>query len=349
MVKFRKWSIKVIYYPEHFYLNLYYITWGKQKMRKISFSIIVSMILLTAIFSATISVSAKPTSSEVNNSGATEYYALIIGTDPEVWCDNDANDMYNVLINNGWKSENVKILTRTQATKDNFINEIDRLDDKEDRNDVVLFFFSGHGGFRAIAFYDGEAYNRDAMSLFWLNLYFNRLDAGKLILIFDTCHAGSLKDKEDSLMRSTSNQFLSEDMNSMRMSIEEGEEEYAGLFGLSGLGRIVIASCGIFEYSYGSPEYQNGYFTYHYVEGLKGYADSDNNGRVSAEEAFDYARSRTIDDTRDNPKTKTQHPTMSDRILGQVEITNMVVSNGYIEFNLEFFVSEETLKERETN
>jgi uncharacterized caspase-like protein len=305
-------------------------------MKKFNFSIIVIIMLATSVFCATISVNAKSTPAEVNSAGKTEYYALLIGTDPDIWCDNDADDMENALINNGWDSQNIEKLTRTQTTKDNFIDEMNFLDSTEDRDDVVLFYFSGHGGNRCIAFYDDwtGTYNRDAMYLIHLSYYFNQLDAKKLILIFDTCHAGSLKMKEDPLMRSTSNQFFSENFNSLQPSIEE-ESDPLGIFGLSGFGRIVIGSCGIFEYAYGSPEYRNGYFTYHYVEGLKGKADSNYNGRVSVEEAFDYAKPRTIEDTKNNHQTKTQHPTMSDRILGQVDITNMDESSRYSETSLE--------------
>jgi uncharacterized caspase-like protein len=114
----------------------------------------------------------------------------------------------------------------------------------------------------------------------------------------------------------------------------EKEDDIVGIFGLSGFGRIVIASCGKYEYSYGSPEYQNGFFTYHYVEGLNGNADSNNNGRVSVEEAFYYARPRTIEDTKNNSKTETQQPTMTDRIFGQVYITNMGDSSRHSESNL---------------
>ena len=143
--------------------------------------------------------------------------------------------------------------------------------------------------------------------------------------------------------RSLSNQFFSENINIVQSSVEE-ETDPLGIFGLSGLGRIVIASCGSFEYAYGSPEYQNGYFTYHYVEGLKGKADTNNNGCVSAEEAFNYAKPRTIDDTENNPRTKTQHPSMSDLIFGQVDITNMDKSYQNTQSNLEIIII--TFKER---
>ncbi|MCK4996482.1 MAG: caspase family protein [Thermoplasmatales archaeon] len=305
-------------------------------MKKFYFSIFVSIMLLITIFSTTLSVNAKSTTSEVASSGVTEYYALLIGTDPDTYCDNDADDMYDALLDNGWKSENVEKLVSIQASRENFIDEITWLDEKEDRNDVVLFFFSGHGGSRCIAFFDewSGTFNTDVMALINLNLYFNRLEANKLILIFDTCHAGSLQKKKDPMMRSSSNQILSENINSMKTSFEE-EDDIVGIFGLSGFGRIVIASCGRFEYSYGAPEYQNGYFTYHYVEGLKGSADSNNNGRVSVEEAFNYAEPRTIEDTKNNPKTETQHPKMTDRISGQVDITNMEESSRHTESNLE--------------
>jgi len=303
-------------------------------MKKYNIPIFVLIILLTSIFSASLSVNAISNTSKVEDAGVTEYYAFLIGTDPKIWCDDDANDMANVLISNGWKSENVEKLTTIEATKNNFIDEINWLDDKEDSNDVVLFFFSGHGGSRCIAFYDewSGTFNRDVMYLLTLSYYINKLDAEKLILIFDTCHAGSLQMKEDPLMRGISNQFFSENINNVQTSVEE-EADPLGIFGLSGLGRIVIASCGSFEYAYGSPEYQNGYFTYHYVEGLKGKADFNNNGCVSAEEAFYYAKPRTKDDTENNPKTKTQHPTMSDLIIGQVDITNMDISCRYSEYN----------------
>ena len=291
--------------------------------------------MLITIFSVPVSVNAKSTTSNLFSSDVTEYYGLFIGTDPLSYCDRDADDMYDALLNNSWKVENLKKLTSIQATRENFINEINSLDKKENRNDVVIFFFSGHGGSRCIAFYDEYSgkYNKDVMHLITLNLYFKKLEAHKLILIFDTCHAGSLQKKKNPMMKSSSNQFLSENTNSMQSFIEK-EDDIVGIFGLSGFGRIVIASCDKSEYSYGSPEYQNGFFTYHYVEGLNGNADSNNNGRVSVEEAFYYARPRTIEDTENNPKTETQHPTMTDRIFGQVDITNLEDSGRHIESNL---------------
>lgn len=304
-------------------------------MKKFSFSITASIILLITILSANISVNAKSTTSNVFSSDVTEYYALFIGTDPLSYCDKDADDMYDALLNNSWKADNLKKLTSIQATRENFVNEINRLDEKEDRNDVVIFFFSGHGGSRCISFYDEHSgkYNKDGMHLITLNLYFNKLEAHKLILIFDTCHAGSLPKEKNPMMRSSSIQFLSENTNPMQTFIEK-EDDIVGIFGLSGFGRIVIASCDKFEYSYGSPEYQNGFFTYHFVEGLNGNADSNNNGRISVEEAFYYARPRTIVDTKNNPKTETQQPTMTDKIFGQADITNMEDFSRHTESNL---------------
>ena len=297
-------------------------------MKKMKSTFIVSIMILATVFSVTFSVNAQPNKSEILNAKGTEYWALVIGTDPEAYCDNDADDMYNVLINNGWDSSHVSKLTRKSATKENFIDEINWLDSNEDRDDVVLFFFSGHGGTRCIAFYDewSGTYNMDAVYLLTLSFHFNKLESNKFILIFDTCHAASLGAKTNPLMRSSLYQANSEHTNSIQ-AIKEEDEEPVGILGLGGFGRIVIASCGRFEYAYGSPDYENGFFTYHYVEGLKGGADSNSNGRVSAEEAFNYAKPRTIEDTKNDPKTETQHPKMSDKIIGQVDITNMAVIN----------------------
>lgn len=155
---------------------------------------------------------------------------------------NDANLMQNVLQIQGFNERDIKILINEQATKSNILSELEALISKADKNDVILFHFSGHGqqitdkngdeldGFdeALIPFdackmpsdnYKGENHIIDDE----LNEYLERLrlkvgPGGDVIFILDACHSGTATrgETENSIFRGTHLKFELEPVHNSR-------------------------------------------------------------------------------------------------------------------------------------
>ncbi len=84
---------------------------------------------------------------------ATNRWAVIIGISDYAgdeydleYCDDDAWDFYNALINKyGWLPDHIIILIDDQATKANILDAINWMRINEGPGDEVVFFYSGHG------------------------------------------------------------------------------------------------------------------------------------------------------------------------------------------------------------
>ena len=199
------------------------------------------------------------------------------GTSNDIrYADDDALDMLNTLtVVYGYKRENILLLISdyavNNATKADIIAAIDWLRGVEAAGDEVIFFYSGHGARGRANDGDKEAvdeaivpYECTSSSLIWdgdLRSMFNDFDTSRIIFIFDSCYAGGMTD-------------------------------------LKATGRIIAMACSESGLSYEGDAWQNGQFTYYFVdEGmLQGLADRyDNIGGVpdvTVEEASDYAKAK---------------------------------------------------------
>ncbi|MEM2263855.1 MAG: caspase family protein [Nitrososphaerota archaeon] len=207
------------------------------------------------------------------------------------YADDDALDMLNTLITiYGYKRENILLLisdyTNNNATYDNIINAINWLKANEKSGDEVVFFYSGHGARGKANDGDKEAideaivpYECTAESLIWdgeLKTLFAEFETSRIIFIFDSCYSGGMTD-------------------------------------LKANGRIVIMASTENGLSYEGEEWQNGVFTYYFVDkgmyqGLANtydYSEIEGNEPATIEEAFDYARANV-------PSVVSQTPTISD-------------------------------------
>jgi uncharacterized caspase-like protein len=77
----------------------------------------------------------------------------------------------------------------------------------------------------------------------------------------------------------------------------------------------VITACRPNESAYESSALQNGALTYYLMEALKGKGDINNDGWVTAQEAYQYAAQMV---TLEFPK---QHPQLTDNIEEAVRLT----------------------------
>src|SRR5215471_2255679 len=73
----------------------------------------------------------------------------------------------------------------------------------------------------------------------------------------------------------------------------------AHLEGISGRGRYLIASCDEGQKSFECAELGHGLFTYHLLEGIRGAADRDGDGRVGLAELFNYISTAVSRDARE--------------------------------------------------
>lgn len=171
-------------------------------------------------------------------------YALLIGIGkyPEysgwndIHGDNDVSIIKTLLLEQGFKEENVAVLVNSSATKAVIMSALEELRERANSGDVVYIHFSGHG--QQVTDLDGDESDRydeawipyDARKKYEagvyegenhilddeLNLYLNGLRSkvgarGKIVLVADACHSGSgsrgLSDDEDEFVRGTNEKF----------------------------------------------------------------------------------------------------------------------------------------------
>jgi hypothetical protein len=219
-------------------------------------------------------------------------YAIIIGisdypgtANDLQYCDDDAQDMYDALTElYGYDPDNIRLLKNMEASFVAIQDAISDIRSKEVAGDEVVFFFSGHGTKgkaddgdkeridEAIVSHDGNQYG-DLIAI-WdgqLRDWFAGFETQRIIFIFDSCLAGGMTD-------------------------------------LQAPGRVINMACSESGVSYEDDSWQNGQFTYFFVDQgmLASKADKYDNlpdaPDVTIEEAFDYARANC----------QMQTPTISD-------------------------------------
>jgi len=169
--------------------------------------------------------------------------------------DDDAQDLYQkmALI---WGEDHIKLLLNEEATNVDIYYAIKWLAENAAADDTVLFHFSGHGAPGYLCSYD--YFISDSELGNWLH----KVDSEKIIVILDTCHAGSFGKK------------------------------------LGNDGRVVLMSCQPDESSFEDPELRHGVFGHYILQALSSFdiADTNHDYELSAEEIFDYAEPRTVDE-----------------------------------------------------
>lgn len=262
---------------------------------------------------------------DIVNSGdeGPEYWALLIAVgeyadDPKQnrpLMLEEVDDLYEVLIESpGWSEDHIKLIKGKDATIANIIKGLRWLDKKEDSDDISLVFITTHGaplGFDIPPF-DEEDGTDEMLVSYWgfaypalfiwddeLNFLLNRLESHGVCLIVDSCYAGGFNDPPDWNKKTY---ILSSPKIKMSMSSSNWMEGFAE--DVRGQGRVVLMASSEDEVSY------SGGFAPYLIDGLKGYADSDNDDIITAEEVFYYSK----------PRASRQTPTMYDGYEGELSL-----------------------------
>ncbi|MCX6663961.1 MAG: caspase family protein, partial [Euryarchaeota archaeon] len=267
---------------------------------KISLAIVV--ILVGTIF---LPIQSKPLQASILQNPSkitkdTQYWALVVGIGE--YAENpeqnrpgmilEANDFRDLLLQTSWWSaDHIKLLTAEDTTRSNILAGFRWLNTMASSDDVVLVYLSTHGNYlpldippqdeadnadEMLVTYWGFAYNTSFITDDQINIMLNQLKSNNVCLIVDSCYAGGFNDHWK-LLKSAPEQH-----------------------------RIILMG------SREDEEAMSGGFAPYLIDGLRGYADSNGDGIVTAEEAFVYAELRRF---------SFQTPTIYDGYPGELALT----------------------------
>jgi hypothetical protein len=158
--------------------------------------------------------------------------------------------------------------------------------------DLLLCYFSGHGvrdslGMLYLAFADtrDRLYDANAIDATWLRNIINKTTSKKVILILDCCYSGS---------------FDRGSKGEVGVGSSVGARP---LFEGNGTGSIVLAASDSIQLAWEGGRFEgkveNSLFTRYLIEGMRtGEADKDDDGVISVDELFDYARDKVVAQTQ---------------------------------------------------
>jgi Caspase domain len=166
-------------------------------------------------------------------------------------------------------------------------------------NALVVLYYSGHSDGQSL-FPHGEA-----MALADLRSRIEHLGARIRVGILDTCHGGGWTQSK---------------------GLTVGPP-LADLLNVDTEGTALVSSSSGLENAHEAEVIHGSFFTHHLAAGLRGAADSSHDGNVTLQEAFAYARERTVRDSARIAPTP-QHPSFDLALRGRQDIVLTSLSAG---------------------
>lgn len=161
-------------------------------------------------------------------------------------------------------TENIISLTGTDATHTNVLSTLRNVFANANPEDAVIFFFSGHGYEGGFCCYDMKPNSHlGGLSYQEMQILLRNCRAGRKFVFADACFSGGLSKQRTQLqVQSVTNNDV-----------------------------IFFLSSKLDETSLEIPGGPNGLYTYFLARGLCGYADSNEDRIISAQEIYDYVSS----------------------------------------------------------
>ncbi len=215
---------------------------------------------LTLLFSLLFSVC---TFSQVNKG---TIYAVFVGVSEYAnpnsnltFCHKDATSMCEVLKYHT-EEENLVLITNQAACRQNIIQKTRDLFAKAKKEDVILFYFSGHGTTGAFCVHDDFLMYSDLRTLF------KSTPAKRKLIFADACFSGDMRPATPTQTNANQNNL--------------------------GTGVLLFLSSRSNQYSIESFSLEGGDFTHYLCTGLKGGADTNGDRLITAKELFNFVHAR---------------------------------------------------------
>lgn len=214
-------------------------------------------------------------------------YAVIVGVARYLhmqslnFTDDDAYKMYAFLKSpegGAIPDEQIAILIDESATKERITDKLKEVFSKANENDMILFYFSGHGekdGLLPIDFngYDNVLEHRE------INEILAQSKAKYKVCITDACYSGSMED------------VLAYKDSKTEQEAARLKKFYNSSFdAFSNSSTVLVLSSKAEETSVENSSFRQGIFSHFLLKALEGAADKNNDSIVTLTEAFDYVQ-----------------------------------------------------------
>ncbi|MCB0641655.1 MAG: caspase family protein, partial [Phaeodactylibacter sp.] len=212
----------------------------------------------------------------VDNNQEIKIWAVVVGVSryeqmPILsYPDDDAYQLYAFLKSpegGALPEEQIKVLVDEDATRYNILRIMRQTLLQADANDVIFFYFSGHGLQGAFLPSDYDGYNNRLTHEEVRDIMLESKAKHKLVLA-DACHSGSIQ--------------------AIKKPVQDALDKYYRAFEQSQGGIALFMSSKGEEYSLEDGGLRSGVFSYFLIQGLKGAADSNLDGIISIIELYDY-------------------------------------------------------------
>ena len=206
--------------------------------------------------------------------------------------ENDARTMAEL-----YRTHTVKVkeLLGSHATHDSILATLRSFYAAAKEDDIVVFFFSGHGAKGGLCAYDTQ-HGKNQVTYEELQSVFRQCKSNNKQLFIDACYAGGLRSDTTSAAKSSSRP-------PSLLSDTEGV--------------MLFLSSRTQEVSRENRWSNNGFFTQYLIKGLKGAADSNADRIITAKEIYTYVSVKVAERTQ-----KKQNPVMWGKFNDNMHIMN---------------------------
>lgn len=233
-------------------------------------------------------------------------------------CERDARDLAAILTDGGeglFSAEEVTTLVNAEVTRNAVVAALDDLARKAGPDDLVVIFYSGHGATDE----KGRAYwvmhdsrpdklRSTALPELEISELFGEIKTRRLVTLIDACYSAATAQLGSTKSLIDVQRIYPEFQGDGRVGMTASKGDQLS---------IVINDKQ-------DPGYGHSAFTYHVIEGLRGYADARGNadGVIELDELWNYVKDRTIETAR------RQGGNQEPQLKGQVGSRFMVAIDG---------------------
>jgi hypothetical protein len=201
--------------------------------------------------------------------GVVEYFALLVGsgqTDQErTYVQNDVAAVERDLTANGgnWDADNIRTVICDEVSEAAIDRLFETLGSEMDGDDVLFFYYTGHGSESGLALCSGEVLSPDELA----NAIRDALpDGAAFVSILDACHSGVFVDEFEA--RGTDNAYILSACDSTQTVPWNSQD--------------------------GSTPWGRSMFTYYVTDSLDADGDRNHDGVVTLQEVYAFVDPRTI-------------------------------------------------------